>query len=109
MQPYPKELRERVLAACDAGEPTKVVAERFDVSRPWVRRLKQRRRETGETLPRPSGGRRFLKIDRGRLVELVSEQPDARLDELRDRLGVACSISAVCMALRKLGITLKKS
>lgn len=31
------------------------VAERFDVSRPRVRRLKQRRRETGETPPRPSG------------------------------------------------------
>ena len=109
MLPYPKELRDRVLAACDAGEATKQVAERFDVSRAWVRRLKQRRRETGETLPRPSGGRRFAKVDRVRLAELVREQPDARLDELRDRLGVACAPSAICMVLKKLGITLKKS
>lgn len=109
MRDYPQELRDRVLAACDAGQPSKQVAERYDVSRSWVRRLKQRRRETGETAPRPRGGRRPPMFDRPRLAELVREQPDATLAELRERLGVVVSLTAICRALRQAGITLKKS
>lgn len=107
--PYSQDLRDRVLAAYDRGEPTKRIAEMFRVSRAWARRLKQRRRETGETAPRPMGGATYHKIDRVRLVELVREQPDATLDELRRRLGVSCALSAVCMALQKLGLSFKKS
>jgi hypothetical protein len=40
-----------------------------------------------------------IKIDRARLAELVKEQPDATLKELRDRLGIQCAESAICMAL----------
>jgi len=42
------------------------------------------------------------------LRELVSEQPDATLEELRQRLAVACSLAAICRTLKKLGITRKK-
>lgn len=80
----------------------------FEVSRAWARGLKQRRRETGETAARPMGGATIIKIDRARLAELVQEQPDATLDELRTGLGVACSLSAVCMALKELGLSYKK-
>ena len=48
MQAYSLALRKRVLADCDAGLKTKAVAQRYGVSRTWVRALKQRRRETGE-------------------------------------------------------------
>ena len=41
MKAYSVDLRRRVLAACDAGQPTLAVARRFDVSPAWVRRLKQ--------------------------------------------------------------------
>lgn len=51
--PYSQDLRDRVLAAYDRGMPTKEIAIAFDVSPAWARRLKQRRRETGETAPRP--------------------------------------------------------
>ncbi|TVQ74970.1 MAG: hypothetical protein EA380_11840 [Phycisphaeraceae bacterium] len=95
---------DRVLAACDRGMPTKEVA----VSPAWVRRVKQRRREFGETSPRPCGGRTHFKIDRTRLAELVREHPDATLKELRAMLGIDCAESAVCTALKKLGFTLKK-
>ena len=74
---YSQDLSERVLLACDRGMPTKKIADVFDVSPAWVRRLKQRRRETGETSPRPSGGARVRKIDMNRLAGLVNEQPDA--------------------------------
>jgi len=105
---YSQDLRDRVLLACDRGMPTKEVAEVFDVSPAWVRRLKQRRRETGETSPRPSGGARVRKIDLARLSELVKEQPDATARELRERLGIRCVESAIYAALKRLGLSFKK-
>jgi transposase len=102
------DLRERVLADWDAGLPTKQVAEKYGVSGAWVRSLKQRRRETGCIKPRIGGGRK-RKIDRDKLVELVQAQPDATLAELRERLGIQCSLSAIWMTLDKLRITFKKS
>jgi transposase len=106
--PYSQDLRDRVLAAYDRGMPTQRIAELFAVSKAWARRLKQRRRETGETAPRAMGGATVIKIDPARLAELVREQPDATLKELRDRLGVECTESAVCLALQRLGLSFKK-
>ena len=106
--PYSQDLRDRVLAAYDRGMPTQQIAEMFGVSQAWARRVKQRRRETGETAPRPMGGARADQDRPARLVELVREQPDATLTELRERLGVACAISTVCMALKRLGLSFKK-
>lgn len=105
---YSQDLRDRVLAACDRGMPTKQVAEVFCVSRAWVRRVKQRRREHGETGPRKMGGPGPVKIDRVRLAELVREHPDATLKELRAMLGVDCAESSICTALKRMGLTFKK-
>ena len=60
MAAYSMDLRLRVLRDSDAGMPSQDVAEKYAVSRAWVDRLKQRRRETGEThhAGRPGGGRR---------------------------------------------------
>jgi transposase len=87
---------------------TKEVAKVFDVSPSWVRRVKQRRREDGETGPRTPGGPRGRKIDPARLAELVKAQPDATAQELRERLGVSCALSAIYAALKKLGLSFKK-
>jgi transposase len=106
--PYSQDLRDRVLAAYDRGMTTKKIAEVFAVSPAWARSIKQRRRETGRTTPLPMGGATVIKIDRARLAELVREQPDATLKELRDRLGIRCAESAICMALKKLGFSFKK-
>ena len=106
--PYSQDLRDRVLAAGDRGMKTKQIAQLFEVSPAWVRRLRQRRRETGETAPRPMGGATVIKIDRVLLAELVRQQPDATLEELRQRLGVGCALSAVSMALKALGLSFKK-
>ena len=109
MAAYSLELRKKVLADCDAGLGTKRVAQRYGVSGTWIRSLKQRRRETGEFAARiPKAGRK-PKFDRGRLAELVAAQPDATLMELRERLGVQCALSAICVALQKLKLTYKKS
>ena len=83
--PYSQDLRDRVLAAYDRGMKTKQIAIVFCVSPAWARRIKQRRRETGETTPRKMGSPGVRKIDRTRLLELVHADPDATLAELRDR------------------------
>lgn len=105
---FSQDLRDRVLGAYDRGMRTKDIARTFAVCPAWARRVKQRRREFGETGPRRRGRPGPIKIDRVRLAALVAEQPDATLAELRERLGVRCALSAVCMALKKLGLSFKK-
>ena len=67
------------------------------------------RRERGDIVPRTGGGSRGRKIDRDRLAELVAQQPDATLVELRDRLGISVTPWAICKALRELKLSYKKS
>jgi transposase len=113
MAAYSMDLRERVVAACDEGVDTRAeIAERFSVSESWVRRLSQRRRESGSIAPRPRGGGQPPAFDAeaaGRLREAVAADPDATLKELAAASGVACSTSAVGRALNRLRITRKKS
>jgi transposase len=107
------DLRQRVVAACDEGTDTRVeIAERFAVSESWIRRLLQRRRETGSIAPKPHGGGQAPAFDpesAARLRQAVAADPDATLVELATAAGVACSTSATDRALRRLGITRKKS
>ncbi len=105
---YGQDLRDRVLAAYDRGMKTKQIADVFQVSSSWARRVKQRRRESGETAPRPRGGATVIKIDLVRLAELVKQRPDATTRELHALLDVDCSESAVGKALVRLGLTFKK-
>ncbi len=105
---YSMDLRQRVIADCDGGLKTKAVALKYSVSPAWVRRLKQHRRERGDIVPRAGGGSRGCKFDRQKLAQLVAEQPDATLVELRDRLGVKVSPWAISKALRQLGLSFKK-
>jgi len=106
--PYPQVLRDRVLAAYDRGLPTKQIAELFQLSPAGARRVKQRRRENGETNPRPEGGATVIKVDTTQLRSLVRAQPDATLKELSQRLGVTCGESTLCMALKRMKLSLKK-
>jgi len=109
MEAYSMDLRERVLVDCEAGLGTKATAKKYNVSPAWVRRLKQHRRERGDIIPRSGGGSRGRKIDRDRLAQLVAEQPDATLVELRDRLQIKVTPWAICKALRELKLSYKKS
>lgn len=105
---YSQDLRDRVLSAYQRGMTTHEIARMFEVSKAWARRVKQVWRETGRTTPLPRGGATMIKIDLTQLAELVARQPDATLRELRDQLGIACSESAICLALQRLGLTFKK-
>src|SRR3990172_685932 len=110
MKAYSIDLRQRVLEDCDAGLGTRGVATKYRVSESWVRRLKQRRRETGEVAARRAGTKRPPKwlAHAERLRELVEETPDATLGELRERLGRPVSVATLCRALQSLQLTFKK-
>ena len=113
MRAYSIDLRERVVTACDARDGTREqIAARFSVSVAWLRRLLQRRRETGSIAPKPRGGGRAPAFDAeavARLREAVRADDDATLQELARATGVACCPSAVHRALARLGITRRKS
>jgi transposase len=113
MQAYSMDLRQRVVAACDARDGTREqIAQRFSVSVSWIRDLMRRRRETGSIAPKPRGGGRPPAFDvaaAARLRRAVRDDNDATLGELAEAAGVACCPSAVYRALARLGITRKKS
>ena len=111
MRAYSMDLRERVLEDCDRGLEARQVAVKYRVSESWIRRLKQRRRETGETTPRSSRNRRSAKwlAHAERIKELVAQKPDATLRELAAESNHAVSGQTLSRALHKLGLALKKS
>ena len=104
-----QELRERVIALRQEGHPTRSVASWLGVSKAWVRRVMQVKREQGRTTPLPRGGWRYQKVDTARLRELVEQRPDATEVELHAALGGGCSVAAVGAAVRRLGLTHKKN
>lgn len=109
MRAYSMDLRVRVLADCDSGLSNDEVARKYRVSAAWIRRLKQRRRETGTIEPRV---RRQppprLAAHTEELRSLVEQRPDATLEELRQALGVQTSLPSLCRALQRLRLTVKK-
>lgn len=109
MVPYSKEFRREVLAACDRGEGTRVVALRFRCSESWVRRVKQERRELGKTAPVLTRRRTpQWEIYRERMIALIAERPDMTLQELKDALQTPLSRQTLCVALKKLKLVIKK-
>jgi transposase len=113
MKAYSIDLRERVVAACDARDGTREqIAARFSVSVSWVRKLIRQRRETGSIAPKPRGGGRAPAFDdeaARRLRAAVRADDDATLEQLGRAAGVSCCASAVHRALARLGVTRKKS
>jgi transposase len=109
MRAYSTDLRQRVLADCDAGMKTGPVADKYTVSTAWVRRLKQRRRQPAPAGPPPRRGRPpALAGQEGRLRRAVADRPDATLAELRDALGLKVSLATLCRALQALRLSVKK-
>jgi transposase len=109
MEPYSKEFRRDVLAACDAGGGTREVALRFNVSESWVRRVKQERREQGKVAPLTTRNRRKSWEPYAEwLLAKLDARPDIYLRELqaaaREELGWEVSdvtLSRACRALKR--------
>ena len=114
-RPYATDLRERVLRAHERGEGgQRGLAERFGVSVGAVNGWLRAAREEGRRAPRPMGrGPAPLGgADPGLLAALVAESDDATLAEyaamLEARTGRRWSASALCRAMRRLGLPRKK-
>ena len=110
MRPFSDDLRLRIHEARQAGDSTAEVAERFDVSTAFVRRLEQRFRQTGSPAPLP-GGRgpaRKLAGREGELRQAVRERPGATPAGHRDRLNLPASRVTAWPALRRLRVSRKR-
>jgi transposase len=111
--PLAIDLRRRLVRACDAKRGTQAqIARMFGVTPQCLSNLLRRRRETGSVAPAPHGGGHppaYAGEKLEQLRELVRQQPDATLEELRERTGVACSLTAVHNALKRLNLRYKKS
>jgi transposase len=112
MTPYSQDLRKRVLDTIQRGEGSgRQIASRFLVSVSFVTRLLRLHRTTGSVQPRPHGGGNPAVLgpeDLERLRELIRQQPDATLEECRQRLGASCSTMTISRALSELGLPRKK-
>lgn len=114
MRAYSCDLRERIIAALEAGERTGQVATRFAVSDRTVRRYRQVLRERGSLAPKPLPGRRRLTAGReAELRDQVQAHPDATLaDHCRRwqaRTGQRLSLPTMHRAIGRLNWTVKKS
>jgi transposase len=111
MAPYSMDLRERVARAWDVTGDAEDVATTFGVSRAWVHRLIQRRRETGSIAPRKQTKfrARVLAGQEAQLAALIAARPDATLAELRDALPTTAALSTLWLEIDRLGLTVKKT
>jgi transposase len=112
MKAISQDLRKRILDTVHRGDGSlRQIARRFLVSVSFVTRLLQLQRSTGSLEPRPHGGGNPAVLgpeDLEQLRELIRQQPDATLEECRQRLGASCSLMTISRALRKLGLPRKK-
>ena len=111
---YSTDLRERALAACEAGEGRQSeIARVYRIGERTLSAWLRTAREEGRRAPRPPrGGRPPVGGEAATLAGLVAERNDATLAEyadlLADRTGVRRSPSALCRALKALGLARKK-
>src|SRR3954451_9587539 len=111
---YSQDLRERVFAAADDGEPVGRIATMLRVSVSYVSKVLSRRRLTGQTQARPQRCHVVPKLN-GLLAAIeaqVSNRPDATIAELRAWLlethKVSASTGLMNKTLAALDLTFKK-
>jgi transposase len=112
MMAYSMEFRRAVARAYDECGSSAEVAEQFECSESWVRRLIQRRRETGSLESRPPqlpNNNKLTESDMERIARLIRETPDMTLAELASALDDKVSVPTVWRATKALKLTLKKS
>ena len=76
-----------------------------------VKKLLQQRRRTGDIAPRHRfAGRKpmIVAAHRSRIRALLAKKNDLTLTELREALGLTCSVQAIHVVLRKMELTYKK-
>lgn len=116
MKTYPVELRQKIVDAVDQRLGTyKEIAEMFGIAESYIYKLLSQRRETGSLAPLPRGGGATARLNEEHLLtlaELVAQQPDATLEELRwqlqRRVKLDVSLSTLWRGLERIEISQKK-
>jgi transposase len=109
---YSMEFRIEVAAAYDKCGSSIEVAEEKKCSESWVRRLIQRRTETGSLAPKTpdrSGTRRLDDDDVAELRRLIEAKPDMTLGELAEALKHKASVPTIWRTVEAQDLTLKKN
>jgi transposase len=117
MQAYSLDLRQRVVSAYENGVETILeVAERFEVSDSFIKKLLRRKRTTGEIAPvGHRGGQPKLLSEKHRkwLLKTVLARPDITLEDLRASLlsehRITASVPTLSRELRALNLRRKKN
>ena len=88
-RPLSNDLRERVVAAFEAGESCRSVAARFGVAVSSSLKWSQRHRATGSVAPGKMGGhrKRLPEPHRAFIVERVNQTPQLSLHRLKEELA----------------------
>ena len=113
--PYPTELRDRVVRAYEAGEEScAAVAARFEVGVASLERWLRRQRERGTLDPLARGGGWKSPVDSALLQRLIAKRPDRTTDELtreynRQATSGRVHRSSILRALQRLGYVFKKN
>jgi len=109
---YSMDFRRAVARCFDKCGSSSQVAEQLGCSESWVRRLVQRRRESGSLEPKPRGKPNNNKLNAGdeeQLRQLIAQTPDMTLGELAAALDKKVSVPTVWRATQRLKLPLKKS
>jgi transposase len=115
-EPLSKDMRERLIAAVEAGATRRAVADRFGVVASTVTKLVQRVKRTGSLAPAKQGGdRRSDRIEAhaDEIISLITSTPDITLDEIAAHLkathGKLFVVSTIWRCLDRHGLTFKKN
>ena len=112
-RPYSLDLRERVVAAVEAGQSCRAVAKTFGVSVSSVVKWRQRERETGSPAAKAMGGKRpiLLAGQHAFIMDRIATKPDITvrglMAELAER-GAKTSYGAVRTYMHRNGQSFKK-
>jgi len=114
MHAYSQDLRDRVLRALERGERPTAIARRFEVSRMWVYRVRERWQEGGVRGSLRMGGHRRSRLVgwEPRVRDWIEQAPDLTLAETCRRLaeqGVTIRVPALWHQLDRWGLTFKKT
>lgn len=105
------EVRVRAIAAYEKGNGSQAeIAKLYGVDISTFQRWLQRYRQTGRAAPLPRGHNPAA-LDETQMLTLagfLEEKPDLTLEQLRECLGVDCSLVAIHNTLKRMGYRFKK-
>jgi len=113
VRPYSLDLRERVVAAAEAGQSCRAVAKRFGVSVSSVVKWRGRARTTGSAAAKPMGGKRPVRLagQRAFILDRIATKPDITIRALKAELaehGTIASYGAVWTFVHRQDLSHKK-